>query len=108
MHRQRPRADSSSRGTRTPRLRVVTASEAAKNFGALVDMVREEHAAYVVERAGTPVVHIVPIVRDSATLADLAAQFRGNDRLDASCLREIERGIAFLNQPSMPPDRWES
>jgi prevent-host-death family protein len=91
-----------------PRLRVVTASEAAKNFGALVDAVREEHAVYVVERAGTPVVHIVPVVRNGSTLADLAAQFRDADRLDATCLREIELGVAFLNQPSIPLDPWAS
>jgi len=32
--------------------RTVSASEAAKNFGALVDRVREERAEYIIERAG--------------------------------------------------------
>ena len=40
--------------------RVVTATEAAKNFGSIIDRVREDRAVYVVERGGTPVAEIGP------------------------------------------------
>jgi prevent-host-death family protein len=90
------------------RLRVVTASEAAKNFGGLVDKVREERAVYVVERAGTPVVRIAPVDPPTATVADLVDLLRGPDRLDERYLREVEHGVAFLNQPAFPATRWES
>jgi len=90
------------------RLRVVKASEAAKNFGALVDRVREERATYVVERAGAPVVRISPVERTGATVADLVDLFRAPDRLDETCLREVERGIAFLNRPAPVKTPWES
>ena len=39
----------------------VPATEAAKNFGRLVDRVREERAVVVVERGGIPVARIVPV-----------------------------------------------
>jgi hypothetical protein len=86
----------------------VTASYAAKNFGALVDAVREARAVYVVERAGQPVVHVVPAARSRVTLADLAALYRDPGRLSEEFLREVEGGIAFLNQPAVPSDPWAS
>jgi hypothetical protein len=38
----------------------VSATEAAKNFGGIVDRVREHAAIYLVERSGTPVAEIRP------------------------------------------------
>jgi hypothetical protein len=86
----------------------VTASQAAKNFGALAEQVREARAVYVVERAGVPVVQIAPVGRSYATVADFVDLVRSPDRLDEGYLREVERGIALLNQPSVPADRWDS
>jgi hypothetical protein len=103
---RRPASGLASLARRLPR--VVTASEAAKNFGALVDKVREERAVYVVERAGAPVVRISPVERPTATVADLVDLLRGPDRLDERYLREVEHGIAFLNQPALPDTRWGS
>ena len=88
--------------------RTVTASYAAKNFGALVDMVRETRALYVVERAGQPVVHVVPAPGRRATLADLAEMYRDARRMPEEFLREVEQGIAHLNRPSIPADPWGS
>jgi hypothetical protein len=88
--------------------RIVSASYAAKNFGALVDAVREERAAYVVERAGQPVVEVIPAPRMGTTLADLAAACGGPDRFPEEYLREVERGVALLNRPSVPKTPWES
>jgi antitoxin (DNA-binding transcriptional repressor) of toxin-antitoxin stability system len=91
-----------------PSARTVTASYAAKNFGALVDAVREAGATYVVERAGQPVVQVAPAARLRATLADLAGLYRESGRLSEDYLREVERGIAHLNSPSVPSDPWGS
>jgi hypothetical protein len=90
------------------RRRSVSASYAAKNFGALVDTVREERAAYIVERAGVPVVELMPARRVRATLAGLAAVFRGPDRLPEEYLREVERGVARFNRPTLPGEPWAS
>ena len=90
------------------RRRAISASFAAKNFGALVDTVREERAAYVVERAGVPVVEVIPARRVRATLADLAAVYRGPDRLPEEYLREVDRGVALFNRPAVPGDPWAS
>ncbi len=87
---------------------MVTASDAAKNFGALVEQVRETRATYVVERAGVPVVQITPAAAPRPTVADLADCLRGAGRLDERYLAEVERGIAFLNEPFVPSSRWES
>ena len=90
------------------RRRAVSASVAARNFGALVDAVREERAAYVVERAGVPAVEVIPARRARATLADLAAAYRGPNRLPEEYLREVERGVALLNGPAVPGEPWAS
>ena len=88
--------------------RTVSASYAAKNFGALVDAVREAGATYVVERSGQPVVHLVPAPVRRATLADLADLYREPGRLSEDYLREVERGASRLNRPSIPRDPWAS
>lgn len=89
-------------------VRTISASEAAKNFGALVDRVREERAAYVVERSGVPVVRVVPVERERATVADLVAVLRAAPSPDPAFLDEVERGVAFLNKPAVPRDPWAS
>jgi len=48
----------------------IAATEAAKNFGRLVNRVSEERATYVVERSGVPVAHISP---PAAPLGDFRA-----------------------------------
>ena len=88
--------------------RVVSASNAAKNFGALVERVREARATYVVERSGVPVVEIAPVSWVRPTVADLVGWLGGPDRLDEGYLAEVERGVAYLNEPSIPGSRWES
>ena len=99
-----------TRGSRKkrPRGRVVSASDAAKNFGALVNRVREERATYVVERAGIPVVQIVPVDARQARVADLITALRSGPKPDKAYLRDVERGVAFLNKPALPGDPWAS
>jgi hypothetical protein len=96
------------RGAAASGRRVVTASDAAKNFGALVERVREARATFVVERAGVPVVQITPAAGVSPTVADLVDCLRTGGRLGEPYLKAVEHGIAFLNEPSIPSSRWES
>ena len=70
--------------------RRVPATYAAKNFGALVDRVREEQATYVVESHGVPVAQIAPPTRRT-TLADLARFFVEGPRLPPEALDSIEQ-----------------
>lgn len=108
MKSPRPSSDKSGALLPATSSRTVSASYAAKNFGALVDAVREAGATYVVERSGQPVVHLVPAPVRRATLADLADLYREAGRLSEDYLREVERGAARLNRPSIPKDTWAS
>jgi hypothetical protein len=87
--------------------RKVTASEAAKNFGALADRVRSERAAYVVERGGVPVVRVEPVDVVRCTFRDLADWFSDREPLDGQFLKEVERFIEASNAPAVPGDPWE-
>ena len=87
--------------------RRVPASEAAKNFGALADRVRSERAAYIVERAGVPVVRIEPVDVVRCTIEDLAGWLSDRDPLDSACLDEVERAVQAYNDPTVPGDPWE-
>ena len=87
--------------------RKISASEAAKNFGALADRVRSERAAYVVERGGVPVVRIEPVDVVRCTLSDLAGWLSDRDPLDPAYLDEVERVVEAANAPAVPGDPWE-
>ena len=58
------------------RSRVVSATEAAKNFGEVLARVREERAVYVVERRGKPVAEIRPVEESIFTGADFVELVR--------------------------------
>lgn len=89
------------------RARRVTASEAAKNFGALADRVRSERAAYIVERGGVPVVRVEPIDVVRCTFRELADWYADREPLDSRYLDEVERLITAANVPAVPGDPWE-
>ena len=55
----------------------IAATEAAKNFGTLVNRVREERAVYVIERGGVPVAQIGPVEPKRGTIGDLKAFIQG-------------------------------
>lgn len=86
----------------------ISATDAAKSFGRLVDRVREEHAVYVIERGGTPVAQIGPVPTASCTVADFVSLLRTRARLDEGYLREVEAGVKAWNKPSVPRNRWTS
>ena len=90
-------------------VRVVTATETAKNFGAIIDRVREDRAVYVVERAGTPVAEIGPVKSKIVTIRDFAEIVRSGSvpSPGEDYLKAVEEGIALGNRPEVPANRWE-
>ena len=107
----RPR--SQGRGAKAPDpypiMRVVTATEAAKNFGAIVNRVQEDRAHYLVERSGTPVAQIGPVQGGTCTIGDLVELLRSRSipRAGADYQRAVEEGVAFWNRAEVPDNQWE-
>jgi len=85
----------------------VSATEAAKNFGRLVDRVREERVTYDIERGGKPVAQIAPVDRARFTMAEFKALVRtlpaGGDEFP----RLAERASARHNRPRVRRNPWE-
>jgi prevent-host-death family protein len=93
---------------RTAALNRIAATDAAKNFGRLVDRVREEGATYVIERHGRAVAQIGPVEPTRrTTLRNLVDAVRAAPKLDEETLRYIEEGIKMLNRPEVPRNPWE-
>ena len=88
--------------TPTRKHRRVTATEAAKNFGALVDRVREQRAVYVIERAGQAVAQIAPVASTRVTVEDLRRLLRENGPVDEEYARAVREGVKALNIPERP------
>ena len=84
----------------------MTATEAAKNFGELVDRVREAGVAVVVERKGRPIARIAPLDVRGCTLGELARWFEarrpGSDEYPAA----VEGYVTRANRPRVPAARW--
>jgi len=88
------------------RLVGVSATEAAKNFGRLIDRVRETRATYVVERGGKPVASIAPVDRETFTMRDLKALISERGRASADYLAAVERASARHNRPRVRRNPW--
>jgi prevent-host-death family protein len=87
----------------------VSATEAAKNFGGIVDRVREDGAVYLVERAGTPVAEIRPTAGRPATVSDLVTLLRDRAHpLDRAFGQAVTEGVRSLNRRERPRDPWAS
>src|SRR5262245_741908 len=85
----------------------VSATEAAKNFGRLVDRVREERITYTIERAGEPVATIGPAPRVRFTMADFKALAASAPRTDTEYLNLVEHAVARHNRPRVRRNPWE-
>ena len=85
----------------------VSATEAAKNFGRLVDQVREQRATYVIERAGAPVAQIGPVAAASFTMGAFKALIRSLTPTDAAYQRAVERAVARHTRPRLRRNPWE-
>ena len=99
-----------SKSSSAPKARAVSATYAARKFASLVNRVREERAAYVVERNGKPVAEIRPVEERVVTVRDFVALFPAEARrpADEEYLRAVEEGIAFLNRAEIPESPWDS
>ena len=84
----------------------MSATEAAKSFGRLVDRVREEHATYVIERGGKAVARIAPIERASFTMADFKRLIAALPHADEEYLTATERTTAQRNRPRKRRNPW--
>lgn len=87
---------------------IISATEAAKTFGRVVDRVREERATFVVERGGVPVAQIGPVASTRCTLRDLTTVLRSVPRADEAYLRAVEAGVRRSNKPAVPRNPWKS
>jgi prevent-host-death family protein len=86
----------------------IPATTAAKNFGTLVDRVRDHGTTFIVERHGRPVAQIGPVgATTKGTLKSLAAYIRQAPRIDEQTLKFIEEGMAVANRPAVPVNPWE-
>ena len=85
----------------------VSATEAAKNFGRLVDRVREERVTYDIERGGKPVAQIAPLDRPAFTMGNFKALLRALPPSDDEYLKIIERASARRNRPRLRRNPWE-
>jgi prevent-host-death family protein len=86
----------------------IAATDAAKNFGRLVDRVRESGATYVIERHGRPIAQIGPVpVDEPKTLRGLVEYLKTAPRLDDDVVRYIKEGIAIYNRPDVPKNKWD-
>lgn len=91
---------------RGKRVDVVAATQAAKNFGRLVDRVREDRVTYIVERAGTPVAQISPVVQARFRLSDFKALIRGAPRVGEEYLEAVEEAADRRNRPRTRRNPW--
>jgi antitoxin (DNA-binding transcriptional repressor) of toxin-antitoxin stability system len=98
---------SAYRARSTPRSTSVTATEAAKNFGALVDRVREAGAAYVVERQGRAIARISPITERRCTLAMLARWFDDRTVVPGEYAAAVVDHVRASNRARVPKARWQ-
>ena len=84
----------------------ITATEAAKNFGRLVNRVREERATYVVDRGGVPVAHITPATARACTLGDFKAFLASRRRADDEYADAVEAVVDRHNKPRVRRNPW--
>ena len=84
----------------------VSATEAAKNFGRLIDRVRETRTTYVVERGGKPVASIAPVEREAFTMRDLKALISERARASAEYLETVKRASIGRNRPRVRRNPW--
>jgi antitoxin (DNA-binding transcriptional repressor) of toxin-antitoxin stability system len=84
----------------------VSATEAAKNFGRLVDRVREERAVYTIERGGKAVAQITPVEREAFTLAELKTLLASLPGADEAYLHAVEGATTARNRPRTRRNPW--
>jgi len=85
--------------------RVITATEAARSFSALLDRVQHRGEVFIVERGGTAVCEIAPVGPPSFRLSDLGALLASGPRPDSEYWNELDRLVR--DQTTVAPSPWE-
>ena len=101
-------ADMATSSPGRSRLRTVPATEAAKNFGRLVDAVRESRTEFIVERGGVAVARIAPVLERTCTGRDLVNLLRSAPSPGEAFRREVAAGRRRLNKRVVPKHPWAS
>jgi hypothetical protein len=96
-----------SRRTREREARTITATDAAKNFGRLVNRVSEERVTYTVERGGRAVAQIGPIEVPFSTIGDFKLWIHNHPPVDEEYLKAVEEAVARHNKPRLRRNPWE-
>lgn len=94
------------RDRKTLEREAITATDAAKNFGRLVDRVRETGATYTIERGGKAVAQIGPVESRRGTLRDFKELIRTAPHVDEEYLRHLEDIVRRHNRPRVPRNPW--
>jgi antitoxin (DNA-binding transcriptional repressor) of toxin-antitoxin stability system len=94
-----------SRNRRAGRI-TVSATDAAKNFGRLVDRVRETRSTYIVERAGVPVAQVGPAERSVFTMADFKALLAEGPRAGDEYVQAVSRAVERHTHPGLRKNPW--
>ena len=88
--------------------RVISATAAAKNFGGIVDRVRQTGTEYVVERGGRPVARIAPLTDRVCTGGELARLLATVAPPEAAFARAVQAESRRRNRPVVPKSPWAS
>lgn len=84
----------------------MSATDAAKTFGSLVDRVRETGVTYIVERSGRPVARIGPAGGTAFTIRDLRALVASLPRGEREHADVVDRIAARRNRPHVRRNPW--
>lgn len=84
---------------------MVSASEAARRFAALVDEVRRTGESVIVTQHGRPACRIAPPPAPESTIETLIEALERGPRVDADFLDTVER--ITRGQPPVPPSPWD-
>ena len=86
----------------------ITATEAARNFGRIVDRVRETRAAYIVERGGVAVACIGPAPDRPCTAGDLLRFLQTLPAVEPGYRRAVQAESRRRNRRGVPKSPWAS
>jgi antitoxin (DNA-binding transcriptional repressor) of toxin-antitoxin stability system len=85
--------------------RVLSATEASRNFSEILNRVKYRGESFTLERGGEPVAELRPATPTRFTGVDLTALLRSLPPIDDEFLRTVEE--ATRAQPALPESPWE-
>jgi antitoxin (DNA-binding transcriptional repressor) of toxin-antitoxin stability system len=85
--------------------KVLSATEAARNFSEILNRVKYRGESFILERGGETVAELRPAAPTRFTGSDLAALLRSLPPIDEEFLRTVED--VSRSQPTLPKSPWE-